>query len=171
MLLIDEIGKDVSGAGLDTNVVGRKHMEHATREDEFPKIKYIVVRGLTQETHRNATGIGLVEFCRSHILREMDVQATRINCLTGSHASAAMIPLDYETDREILDVVLSHSGLRPPADARLLWIQNTLKVAELECGEAYFDEARQRSDLEILTQPRKLPLGADGQLPTVATFL
>lgn len=52
-----------------------------------------------------------------------------------------------------------------------MWIQNTLKVAELECSEAYYDEARQRSDLEILTQPRKLPLGADGQLPTVATFV
>jgi hypothetical protein len=170
VLLIDEIGKDVSGAGLDTNVVGRKYVEHASRDDEFPKIKFIVVRGLTPETHRNATGIGLVEFCRSQILRDMDVHATRVNCLTGSHAAAAMIPLDYETDREILDVVLSGSGLHPPAETRLMWIQNTLKVAELECAEAYFDEARQRADLEILTQPRKLPLGADGQLPTVATF-
>lgn len=171
VLLIDEIGKDISGAGLDTNVVGRKYQEHAPGDAERPQIKYIAVRGLTRETHRNATGIGLVEFCRSQILREMDVQATRINCLTGSHATAAMIPLDYETDREILDVVLSVIGLRPPASARLMWIQNTLKVAELECSEAYYDEARQRSDLEILTQPRKLPLGADGQLPTVATFV
>ena len=100
----------------------------------------------------------------------MDVQATRINCLTGSHVAAAMLPLDYETDREILDVALSVIGLRPPAEARLMWIQHTLKVSELECSEAYYDEARQRSDLEILTQPRKLPLGADGQLPDVATF-
>jgi hypothetical protein len=170
VLLIDEIGKDVSGAGLDTNVVGRKYLEHAARDDEIPKIKYIAVRSLTRETHRNATGIGLVEFCRSQILREMDVHATRVNCLTGSHATAAMIPLDYETDREILDVVLSVIGLHTPAEARLIWIQNTLKVAELECSEAYYDEARQRSDLEILTPPRTLPLGEDGQLPTVATF-
>jgi hypothetical protein len=170
VLLIDELGKDVSGAGLDTNVVGRKFAEHATREDEFPKIKYIAVRGLTRDTHRNATGIGLVEFCRSQILREMDVQATRINCLTGSHATAAMLPLDYETDREMLDVMLSVIGLRPPGDARLMWIQNTLKVAELECSDAYWDEARQRSDLEILTEPRKLPVGEDGQLPAVSTF-
>ena len=82
-----------------------------------------------------------------------------------------MIPLDYETDREILDVVLSVIGLRPPSEARLMWIQNTLKVAEMECSEAYFDEARQRSDLEILTPPRQLPLGEDGHLPTVSTFL
>jgi len=170
VLLIDEIGKDVSGAGLDTNVVGRKYFEHAPREDEFPKIKYIAVRALTRETQCNATGLGLVEFCRSQILREMNVRATRINCLTGSHAAAAMIPLDYETDREMLDVALAVSGLRPPPDARLMWIRNTLQVAELECSEAYWDEARQRPDLEILTQPRKLPFDDNGQLPTVATF-
>ena len=154
MLLIDEIGKDVSGAGLDTNVVGRKYLEHAARDDEYPKIKYIVVRGLTAVTGGNATGIGLVEFCRSRIVREMDVRATRINCLTGSHATAAMVPLDYETDREILDVALSVIGLRPRAETRLMWIQNTLKVAEMECSEGYWEEARQREDLEILTEPR-----------------
>ena len=170
VLLIDEIGKDVSGTGLDTNVVGRKYLDHAARDDEYPKIKYIVVRGLTQASGGNATGIGLVEFCRSRIVREMDVQATRTNCLTGSHATAAMVPLDYETDREILDVALSVIGLRQPSSARLMWIQNTLKVADLECSEAYFDEARQRSDLEILTQPRKLPLSDDGQLPSVAVW-
>jgi hypothetical protein len=81
-----------------------------------------------------------------------------------------MVPLDYETDREILDVALSVIGLRQPSTARLMWIQNTLKVADMECSEAYFDEARQRSDLEILTQPRKLPLSDDGQLPSVAAW-
>ena len=170
VLLIDELGKDVSGAGLDTNVVGRKYLEHAARDDEYPKIKYIVVRGLTAVTGGNATGIGLVEFCRSRIVREMDVRMTRINCLTGSHATAAMIPLDYETDREILDVSLSVIGLRAPADARLMWIQNTLKVAELECSEAYWSEARERADLEVLTSPRALPLDAEGQLPSVADW-
>ena len=170
VLLIDEIGKDVSGAGLDTNVVGRKYLDHASRADEFPKIKFLVVRGLTQASNGNATGIGLVEFCRSRVLREMDVHATRTNCLTGSHATAAMSPLDYETDREILDVLLSVIGLRERSTARLMWIQNTLQVAEVECSEAYFELARQRSDLEILTQPRKLPLGEDGNLPPVKTF-
>jgi hypothetical protein len=101
----------------------------------------------------------------------MDVRATRINCLTGSHATAAMIPLDYETDREMLDVALSVIGLRTAARAELMWIQNTLKVAELECSEAYYEEARARSDLEILTPLRQLPLGDDGQLPAVATFV
>ena len=77
VLLIDEIGKDVSGAGLDTNVVGTQVCGTCLARRRIPKIKYIAVRGLTPETHRNATGIGLVEFCRSQVLREMDVHATR----------------------------------------------------------------------------------------------
>jgi hypothetical protein len=170
VLVMDEIGKDVSGAGLDTNVVGRKFLDHAPREDEVPQIKYLVARGLTDATGGNATGIGLVEFCRSRVVRDMDRQVTRTNCLTGSHATAAMLPLDYETDREILDVVLSIIGLRPPDEARLMWIQNTLQIAEVECSEAYFELARERSDLEILTPPRKLPLNDDGNLPLLSAW-
>ncbi len=170
LLLIDEIGKDVSGAGLDTNVVGRKYLDHAPREDELPQIRYLAVRGLSRATAGNATGLGLAEFCRSRVVREMDVHATRTNCLTGSHATAAMVPLDYETDREILDVALSVIGLTQRSAARVMWIENTLKVVEVECSEAYYDEARDRSDLEILTQPRKLPLGEDGNLPDMSTW-
>ncbi len=170
LLLIDEIGKDVSGAGLDTNVVGRKYLDHAPRDDEYPKIKYLVARRLTEASQGNATGLGLVEFCRSDLLQQVDVRATRTNCLTGSHPTAAMIPLDYETDREILDVALSVIGLTPSAKARIMWIENTLKIAEIECSEAYFDEAVDRSDLEILTQPRKLPLGDDGNLPVMTAL-
>lgn len=164
LLLIDEIGKDISGAGLDTNVVGRKYLDHATRDDEFPKIRYLAIRGLTRSTLGNATGIGLAEFCRSRVLREMDVHATRTNCLTGSHATAAMSPLDYETDREILDVALSISGLVKPREARIMWIRNTLQVGELECSEAFREAAGQRSDLEILVEPRKLAFDEDGNL-------
>ena len=136
----------------------------------IPKIRYIAVRGLSAATGGNATGLGLVEFCRSRILREMDRHATRTNCLTGSHATAAMIPLDYETDAEILDTALSVIGLTPAPNARLLWIESTLRLAEVECAEVYYEEAVARSDLEILTQPRKLPLGKDGNLPSLTAF-
>jgi hypothetical protein len=76
-----------------------------------------------------------------------------------------MLPLDYETDRELLDVSLSVIGLVDPPDAKLLWIKNTLALEELECSAAYLDEARRRADLEILTPLRDLPLDAAGNLP------
>ena len=76
-----------------------------------------------------------------------------------------MLPLDYETDREMLDAALSTIGLVEPPDAKLLWIKNTLALEELECSAAYLDEARERQDLEILTPPRELPFDAAGNLP------
>ena len=167
-LLIDEIGKNISGSGLDTNVVGRKYVDHAPAEHEYPKVKQIIVRGLTEETHGNAAGLGLAEFCRTQVVDNMDMDQTRINCLTGGHATGAMIPLYYDTDRELLEVALPQLGLIDPPDARLMWIRNTLEVAEVECSKVYLEEAESRDDLEILAEPRPLPFDNAGNLNSVA---
>ena len=165
VLLIDKMGKNISGVGFDANVVGRKHNDHKAVEDEFPKVKRIAVRGLTPESHGNAVGIGMAEFCRSQLLREADFEIVRLNALISGHVSAGMVPLDYETDREILEKALGTVGMTEPPDAKLLWIANTLDLGELECSAAYLDEVRTRDDLEILTEPRELPLDAAGNLP------
>jgi hypothetical protein len=169
ILLIDEMGKNISGTGMDTNVVGRKFGIHEAGPQETPKITQIAIRSLTEATHGNAAGIGLAEFCRSRVLRQRDDAITRINCFTGGHAIGAMTPVDYETDREILDVAFPLIGLTDPPDAKLMWIRNTLEVGELECSAAYWDEARQRTDLEILTEPRPLPFDEQGNLPDYVT--
>lgn len=169
VLFVDQIGKNISGTGMDTNVVGRKFGTHKAGPDEYPKIQNIVVRSLTEQTHGNATGLGLAEFCRCRVLGQRDVNITRINCYTGGHAIGAMTPIDYETDREILDATLPLIGLTDPPDAKLMWIRNTLDVAEVECSTAYLDEARQRSDLEVIREPRPLPFDADGNLPDDVT--
>jgi len=165
VLVIDEIGKNFSGTGLDTNVVGRKFHDHEAAADEWPKVKRIVVRSLTAATHGNASGIGIAEFCPARVLAEIDLAATRLNCLTSGHVSAAMLPLDYPSDRAALDAALPTVGLVEPARSRLLWIKNTLQLAEVECSAAYLDEARSRDDLTILTPPRDLPFDAAGDLP------
>jgi len=165
VLLVDQIGKNISGSGMDTNVVGRKFNDHKAVEDEYPKVKNIVIRSLTEETHGNACGIGMAEFCRTRAVQQTDVRKTRINCMTGGHVPAAMFPLDFETDREILDAAMSQIGLTEPPQAKLLWIHNTLDVVELECGEAYLPQARELPNVEILTDPRPLPLDAAGNLP------
>jgi hypothetical protein len=164
VLLIDRIGKDISGTGLDPNVVGRKFNDHQALENEFPKVRRIALRGLTEASHGNAIGMGLAEFCRSDLLRQTDRAVTRLNGLTSGHISAVMPPLDYETDREMLAAALGTIGLVDPPDAKLLWIADTLHVDEVECSVAYLNEARQRSDIEILTEPRELPFDAAGNL-------
>lgn len=165
LLLIDEIGKNISGTGMDTNVIGRKYNDHVAAEHEWPKVKRIIVRDLTEATHGNATGIGISEFCRSRVIEKMDSKITRINCLTGGHPTAAMPSLDYSSDREILDAALPTIGLVEPPQARLQWIHNTLEVAEVECSAAYWEEAQTRPDLTLLSEPRPLPFDAAGNLP------
>lgn len=166
LLLIDRIGKNISGTGLDTNVVGRKFDDHKAVEGESPQVRLIAIRGLTPETHGNAVGMGIAEFCKTSLLHETDTAATRLNAITAKHVSAAMAPLDYETDREILEAAFP--GTREEREqARLLWIANTLHLQEVECSEAYWGEAQDRKDLEILTELRSLPLAADGDLPSI----
>jgi hypothetical protein len=95
----------------------------------------------------------------------MDTHKTYINCLTSGYPQAAMSPLPFPTDQAALDAALPILGLAEPPDVKLLWIHNTLELAEVECGAAYLPLARERSDLEILTEPRPLPLGTNGMLP------
>jgi hypothetical protein len=165
VLLIDKIGKNLSGAGFDPNLAGRKFNDHKAVDGEFPKVTRICLRGLTKESHGNAIGLGLAEFCRWQLLRDTDFEATRLNALVSGHVSAAMPPLDYETDREMLAAALGTIGLRQPPEAKLIWIANTLELSEVECSAAYLDEARRRDDLEILTAPRDLSFDAAGNLP------
>ena len=130
-----------------------------------PQGKTIAVLGLTPETHGNATGLGKSEFCLSRVVAAMDKHVTYINVATACYPQVAMIPPHYDTDRELLDVSLATIGLTEPSRAKLLWIQNTLHVEEVECGEAFLPLARTRRDLEILTEPRALPFDAFGMLP------
>ncbi len=159
VLIVDQIGKNISGSGMDTNVVGRKLLWHQAAEDEWPKIKRIWIRSLTPQTHGNAAGIGGAEFISRRVLEQIDLRVTKINCLTGGGPVGAMLPVWFDTEREILQAALSTVGLVPPCQAKVMWIRNTLEVAEVECSEVYWEEAQRREDLEVLSEPS--PLGWD----------
>ncbi len=165
VLIIDEIGKNISGSGMDTNVVGRKFHAHHPAKNETPKVKRIIIRGLTEATHGNAAGIGLAEFCTTRAVEQTDLRSTRINCLTAGHVEGAMLPLDFPTDRETIEAALPTLGLVEPEGTKIVWIRNTLDLVEVECSAACLDEARGRSDLEILTDLRPWPFDAAGNLP------
>jgi hypothetical protein len=165
VLVIDRMGKDISGVGVDPNVVGRKFNDHKAVEGESPKVRRICLRSLTRASHGNATGMGMAEFCKSEFLRQADPVATRFNCLVSGHVAAAMPPLDFEKDRDMLYAALGTIGLVEPTNAKLIWIPDTLHLDEVECSAAYLDEAQHRDDLEIITTPRELPFDATGNLP------
>ena len=165
LLLIDKIGKNISGTGLDPTVVGRKDALHHADPARDLRVRYIAARGLTEETHGNAVGVGFAEFCRSRILREMDVAVTRLNALTAGDVPAAMVPVDFETDTEILDASLALIGLRSPSQARVIWMRSTLEVDLIACSEALLEEAELRDDVEVLSGLMAMPIADDGNLP------
>jgi hypothetical protein len=164
LLIVDEIGKDISGSGMDTNVVGRKRaFRQAPPPDGQPNMRHIFVRGLTERTHGNATGIGLADFTVTRLVRAMDYRATIINCLTAGYPEGANLPVHFETDREVLDAALAIIGTRKAEDARVMRIRNTLALEEMEISEPCLDGPRGR--FSVLGPSRPVAFEADGNLP------
>lgn len=167
LLIIDKIGKNISGTGMDTNVVGRKYNDHAATDRDKVRCKRIFVRGLTEETHGNATGIGLSEFTNQRTADSIDRKITAINCVTGLHPTGAMIPIAYETDREVVSTALHTCGLVEPEDSKVIQIQDTLHLAEVIVSEAYLPELSGRKDLEQVSDLSDMAFDAGGNLKPV----
>jgi Lactate racemase N-terminal domain len=164
ILLVDEIGTPFGCLGVDSNATGRKFNAHAAAEGEFPQIRTIVYRDLNPQSRGNATGVGHGEFVRSRLLRKTDAKATRLNSLTVGMPALAATPIDFETDREILDAALSLIGSGLPEKARIVWIRNTSSMVEFECSEPYLDEVQHWKDLSVLSGLHPLEFDRDGNL-------
>jgi hypothetical protein len=163
ILIIDEMGKDISGAGMDTNVIGRNLFIGGTKSNK-PKITRIFVRDITEESHGNATGIGMADYTTKRLVDKMDYASTRINVTTGMSPENGRVPIFFETDREALSIAHYNSGVFDPQDLRALWIKNTLEIEYLYASEAFLNQARSNPRLEILSEPFDFPFDQDGNL-------
>ncbi len=169
VLIVDEMGKNVSGSGMDTNVIGRFY-NIVAKEPDKPRIKRIFVRDLTAESMGNATGIGLADFVHRSVVDKMDARATAINCLTAGNPEKARLPIICESDREGVDFCLGAIGLTPPEEARLIRIRNTLRLTEVDLSHALVREMGGRPDLELLSGPVPLAFDAAGNLGPMAAL-
>jgi hypothetical protein len=164
LVIIDEIGKDVSGSGMDTNIVGRKRaFRGQPNGDGQPSYRLIYVRGLTEHTHGNAAGVGLADFTSTRLVRAMNYRATVINCLTAGYPEGAFLPVQFDSDREVLDAALAIIGSREPEQARVLRIRNTLTLDELDVSEACLAEPAQTA-FTPAGSPRAMRFDAAGNL-------
>ena len=162
VLLIDEIGKSISGTGMDTNIVGRKLQDHAPGPDEKPAVRTIAIRGVCGG---NGNGIGLAEFCTSRAVSQTDWESTRINGLTAMHVAATMIPVECPNDREMLDRALQTIGLRKIEEAKLVWIKNTKELDTIVCSTACLEELQNCPGVTSEASHRPLRFDAEGNLP------
>jgi hypothetical protein len=161
LLIVDEIGKDISGSGMDTNVVGRKRALRQQALDHQPVMRHIFVRGLTERTHGNATGIGLADFTTTRLVRSMNYRATVINCLTAGYPEGASLPVYFDSDRETIEAALAIIGTRSADHGRVMRIRNTLCLEEVEVSEACLQEGQPATTFAVLTDPQ--PFSFDGQ--------
>ena len=163
LLVIDWMGKNISGTGMDTNIIGRM-MQNFEPEPEKPAILRIFVRDLTEESNGNATGVGLADFTTTRLVDKVDRYATYMNGITGLGPQKSKIPFYYDTDKDAIEVALNTIGLTPPEEAKVARVESTLTLATLDISEAFIEDAKLRSDLEIIGEVKPFEFDASGNL-------
>ncbi|MCS6975483.1 MAG: nickel-dependent lactate racemase [Gemmatales bacterium] len=164
LLIVDEIGKDISGSGMDTNVVGRKRAFRGQPTSGQPEYRSIFVRGLSAKTHGNAAGIGMADFTTARLVKAMDYRATVINCVTAGYPEGANIPVYFDTDREVIEAALAIIGRRRPEQARVIRIKNTLELETIYASEACLEEPVCETQFTVESKPTPISFDAEGNL-------
>jgi hypothetical protein len=141
VLVVDRLGKDVSGTGMDTNVIGRCSFWGGGERPARPRITRILVRGLTEATHGNACGIGMADFTTARCAAAVDRAQTNVNCITSNCPEDARIPIACASDREAVDAAIRTAGVDPD-EVRLVWIRDTAHLERIAVSEALLDEVR-----------------------------
>ncbi|MFC6733858.1 DUF362 domain-containing protein [Haladaptatus sp. DYSN1] len=160
VLVLDDVGKNISGQGMDTNVIGRRPFAINEPEPDQPTIKRIFARGLTDATHGNAMGIGSADFIHGDILAEIETPTTLINAITASTIRGVRIPPAVETDRAGLVAALSTIGVVEPETVRVVRASDTMHLHRVYASEALVEEARERDDLKVVAEPEQITFEA-----------
>jgi hypothetical protein len=163
LLVIGEVGKNYSGAGIDPNVIGRLLME-TQPEPEGPRITRICALDLSPESHGNGTGIGLADLTTERYLSAIDPAPFRMNNLTACFLWRSKLPFAFPTDRECIAAGVRTCWQPKVSAVRMAVIPNTLELAELWASPALLEEARRRPHLEVAGEPRPLPFDERGGL-------
>ncbi|MGH8759095.1 MAG: lactate racemase domain-containing protein [Burkholderiales bacterium] len=168
VLIIDEMGKNISGAGFDPNITGRNR--RAVQWNYGPLTKKIVVLGLTPETHGNATGVGGADVITMRLFREIDVPSTYANIITSMNLDGGAIPMVMNSDREAIQLAVKTVVRVKPQDCRIVRIRNTLELAQLQVSEPLLAEVRARPDrFQIASPPAPFAFDAGGRLAALAS--
>ena len=146
LLVVDRIGKEISGTGVDTKVIGRI-MRPTEAELTEPRITRIVIRDLTETTAGNAIGVGLADYTTRRVLEKIDFRKTAVNCEVGNCPEKGRLPLPLESDRAALEAALNNIGPWSPEKVRAAWIVNSADLERLAVSQALWTQARERDDL------------------------
>jgi hypothetical protein len=163
VLLVEEMGKNISGTGMDTNIIGRMYVR-GQEEPVSPNISYIGVLDLTTESHGNAIGIGYADLTTRRLVDKLDSHYTYTNVITAVFPQLAKIPITLGTDRELVEVSLQFMASKNPENVRLVRIRNTLDLGEIEVSEAIWQELKENPQFEALSELREIVFDEEGNM-------
>lgn len=155
ILLVEEMGKNISGTGMDPNIIGRIYVL-GQEEPEHPNIKYISVLDLTLESHGNATGIGYADLTTQRLVDKMDLNAMYTNLITAVFPNLAKIPITLQTEQEVVDVAIKFMEPVSVENISIVRIRNTLALHEIEVSEVLWDVIKNNSNFEKISNPTEM---------------
>jgi hypothetical protein len=163
LLIIDQIGKEISGAGMDPNVIGRLRIP-GEPEFERPRVERLVVLDLTDETHGNGIGTGLADFTTQKLIDKIDWHVTNTNSVVSGFLLRSMVPVVSPTDRAAIESALFTLRRKPVEEVRAMRIRNTLHLEQLQLSAAFVEEASGHPRLEIEGTPAPMRFDGTGNL-------
>jgi hypothetical protein len=157
LLVVDEMGKEISGTGMDPNITGRK-------ESSPMEVARVFVRDLTERSRGNGQGIGLADFTTRRLVDRIDFDALYLNSQTAYRTDTCKIPMTFDTDREALRVATQMAGVEDPAGYKLVWVRNTLQLERIFVSEAYGSRLEKEHASSVLRGPLEVEFDGDGNL-------
>ena len=148
ILIVDEMGKNISGTGMDTKVVNRGPSSEYNPWAGLPAIRRIFVRDLDPQTHGNATGIGMADVTTDRLVHGIDWEPTRVNALSSGNPSRIRLPVHFASDRDCLRWITATAGKTDPADVTYGWIRNTLELDRLAISHNLRDQIGPQVEVE-----------------------
>jgi len=159
VLIIDEIGKDISGGGMDPNITGFWRRDGGPRKPDY---RVIVVLDITEASHGNAQGLGWADLTTQHVKDKIDFNATYMNAITAGVFRGARLPITLENDRAVMDTVFGK--IQEPDKARMVRIKNTLNLDTFWASAPLVDELREKEDITVNTDAISIEFNDQGQL-------
>ena len=163
VLFVDSLGKNYSGTGMDTNVIGRFRIL-GVDEPETPAVKYIVVGDVSEESHGNALGIGLADLTTRRVADRVERKAMNANVITSTFIERAKVPMVLASDEEAIETAVRCNWGVPPEETRFVRIPNTLHLEYLYLSESMVEEVLANADTEVTGDPEDLRFDPEGNL-------
>jgi hypothetical protein len=149
ILIIDRMGKDISGVGIDPNIIGRIRIA-GQKEPDKPSIKAIMISDMTEASHGNAIGLGLADVITKKLYNKIDFSSTYVNGVTSSFLERVKMPLVAPDDKEAFEIALRSCGYLKEGDERIIRIKDTLKLDELYVSDPVLEIIRSHKGVELI---------------------